>query len=153
MSYPSEMCYLRYLRYIHIIYTWLSSQLISYLKCYVTDCSSTMCFLKSWSLHVPWRAPGPDASNILKKWQSRSHLESHSPVVLLVQPGEPLPKHYGSPRKPWYSLQLDTAPMSGAEAHMLRRLTSSSTATDHIWLSQADTCVSAPYLSRDIPVG
>ena len=36
---------------------------------------------------------------------------------LLVQPGEPLPKHCVSPRKPWYSLQLNTVPLSGAEAH------------------------------------
>ena len=28
-----------------------------------------------------------------------------------------LPKHCGSPHKPWYSLQLDTVPLSGAEAH------------------------------------
>ena len=28
-----------------------------------------------------------------------------------------LPKHYGSPHKPWYSLQLNTVPMSGTEAH------------------------------------
>ena len=26
-------------------------------------------------------------------------------------------KHYRSPRKPWYSLQLNTVPMYGAEAH------------------------------------
>ena len=34
-----------------------------------------------------------------------------------VQPGEPLPKHCGSPRKPWYSPQLNTVPLSGVEAH------------------------------------
>ena len=31
------------------------------------------------------------SSNTLKKWQERFNLESHSSVVLLVQPGEPLP--------------------------------------------------------------
>ena len=41
----------------------------------------------------------------------------HSSVVLLVQSGEPLPKHDGSPRKPWYFLRLNTVPLSGAEAH------------------------------------
>ena len=45
------------------------------------------------------------------------HLEAHSSVVLLVQPGEPLPKHCGSPHKPWYFLQLNTVPLSGAEAN------------------------------------
>ena len=54
--------------------------------------------------------------------------ESHSSVVLLVQPGEPLPKHYGSPRKPWYSPQLNTVLLPGAEAHTRRRLMSQSTA-------------------------
>ena len=54
--------------------------------------------------------------------------ESHSSAVLLVQPGEPLPKHYGSPRKPWYSPQLNTVLLSGAEAHTRRRLMSQSTA-------------------------
>ena len=44
-------------------------------------------------------------------------LEAHSSVVLLVQRGEPLPKHCGSPHKPWYSLQLNTVPLSGAEVH------------------------------------
>ena len=34
----------------------------------------------------------------------------HSSVVLLVQSGEPLPKHYGSPDKPWYFLRLNTVP-------------------------------------------
>ena len=59
--------------------------------------------LVSASSKVPWRAPGPDAelpSNTLKKWQEKLHPESHSSVVLLVQPGEPLPKHCGSPHKP-----------------------------------------------------
>ena len=49
-------------------------------------------------------------------------------LVLLVQHGEPLPKHCGSPHKPWYSLQLNNVPLSGAEAHSRRRLTSQSTA-------------------------
>ena len=37
-------------------------------------------------------------------------------------------KHCGSPHKPWYSLQLNTVPLSGAETHRGRRLTSQSTA-------------------------
>ena len=37
-------------------------------------------------------------------------------------------KRLGSPHKPWYSLQLNTVPTSGAEAHMLGRLTSQPTA-------------------------
>ena len=45
------------------------------------------------------------------------HAESHSSVVLLVQPGEPLPKHYGSPRKAWFPPQLNNVPLFGAEAH------------------------------------
>ena len=49
----------------------------------------------------------PTSSNTLKKWQERLNSESHSSVVLLVQHVEPLSKHYGSPRKPWYSLQLN----------------------------------------------
>ena len=53
----------------------------------------------------------------LEEVAGRLHPESHSSVVLLVQPGEPLPKHCGSPRKPWYSPQLNTVPLSGAEAH------------------------------------
>ena len=57
------------------------------------------------------------SSNTLKKWQERLNIESHSSVVLLVQPVEPLPKHYGSPRKPWYSLQLNMVSPSGTEAH------------------------------------
>ena len=38
------------------------------------------------------------------------HLVSHSSDVLVVQPGEPLTNHYGSPSKPWYSPQLNTLP-------------------------------------------
>ena len=53
----------------------------------------------------------------LEEVAERLHLESHSSVVLLVQSGEPLPKHCGSPHKPWYSLQLNTVSLSGAEAH------------------------------------
>ena len=91
------------------------------------------------------------SSNTLKTWQESLHLESRSSVVLLVQPGEPLSKHYGSPCKPWYSPQLNSVPMYGAEAHSRRTLTSQSTSLyDPIWLCEADTCVSAPCLSRDI---
>ena len=45
------------------------------------------------------------------------HVEAHSSVVLLVQPGESMPKHCGSPHKPWYSLQLNTVPLSGEDVH------------------------------------
>ena len=55
----------------------------------------------------------------LDKWQARLQ-PAHSSVVLLVQPGEPLPKHHGPLRRPWYYLQLNI-----------------------------DSCVSAPCLSRD----
>ena len=40
------------------------------------------------------------SSNTLKKWQERLNIESHSSVVLLVQPVEPLPKHFASPGIP-----------------------------------------------------
>ena len=62
--------------------------------------------------------PGPDAE--------QQHLEEVAGKVtsrvslirrLAGTTWEPLTKHYGSPRKPWYSAQLNTVPLSGAEAH------------------------------------
>ena len=35
----------------------------------------------------------------------------------MLQPGVLLPKHCGSPHNPWYSLQLNTVPLPGAETH------------------------------------
>ena len=82
---------------LSITNAWCFSKLQSTLACAWTGCCTS--------------------SNTLKKWQEKLHPESHSSVILLVQPGEPLPKHCGSPLKPWYSLQLNTVPLSGAEAH------------------------------------
>ena len=90
--------------------------------------TNSWCFNKLQStLACAWIGCWKSLRNNLKKWQEKSHLEYHSSVVLLVQPGEPLPEHYGSPRNPWYSPQLNIVPMSGAEAHKWRRLMSQST--------------------------
>ena len=119
---------------LSITSAWCSSMLQSTLACAWTGC---------WT-----------SSNTLKMWQERLHPESHSSVVLLVQPGEPLPKHYGSPHKPWYSLQLNTVPLSGAEAHTWRRLTSQWTALYGPYLVVSSRHLfSSPCLSRDSPAG
>ena len=83
-------------------------------------------YLRKWRLQLSIGKTVSAAYHLNNK--ERLHPESHSSVVLLVQHGEPLPKHYGSPRKPWHSPQLNTVPLSGAEAHTGRRLTSRSTA-------------------------
>ena len=64
--------------------------------------------------------------------------------------GEPLLKQNGSPRKAWYSPQLNSLPCleqkPTCEEGSRRNQQLSAV---HIWLSQADTCVTAPCLSRD----
>ena len=94
------------------------------------------------------------SSNTLKKWQERLYLESHSSVVLLVQP-------FGASAK---TLRISTqalvftaaeycAPDWSRSPHVKQVdvAINSSLWTIIIWLSQADSCVSAPCLSRDGP--
>ena len=66
-----------------------------------------------------------------------------------------LPKSYGSPRKPWYSRQMNIVLLSEAEPIREEgRRRNHQLSTDHIWLSQAETCVSAPCPIAGIaPVG